>query len=89
VITDGNLDVMAGDQVWSIGFEGLINQGLVELDATSGSLFDAGGMISNQVDANLGGVFTGNNAEAFVGGFDLLDELNEFNHVNGLFTIER
>jgi len=45
--------------------------------------------LSNSIDANLGGVFTGNGAEAFVGGFDLIDQLNEFNTVEGLYTIER
>ena len=50
---------------------------------------DPGGLISNDIGASLDGVFTGNNAEAFVGGFDLVDEVNALNHVNGLYTIEK
>ena len=50
---------------------------------------DPGGIISNSIDANLGGIFTGIQAEAFVGGFDLNDELNVFNQVDGIYTIER
>ena len=63
----------------------------LELDISSigGTLSDPGGLLSNSIDANLGGVFTGNGAEAFVGGFDLIDQLNEFNTVEGLYTIER
>jgi len=45
-------------------------------------------LISNQIDAKLGGVFTGNNVEAFVGGFDLLDTHNPGNVSEGLYTIE-
>jgi hypothetical protein len=41
------------------------------------------------VYGNLDGVFTGADGEAFVGGFDLLDEVNGFNQVNGLYIIER
>jgi hypothetical protein len=46
-------------------------------------------MVSNSLDADLGGVFTGVAAEAFVGGFDLVDQVNALNHVNGIFSIER
>jgi hypothetical protein len=46
-------------------------------------------VLSNSIDADLGGVFTGNNAEAFVGGFDLVDQVNSLNQVNGIYTIER
>lgn len=41
-----------------------------------------------QEQADLGGVFTGVGAEAFVGGFDLLGEINELNQVSGFDTIE-
>ena len=38
---------------------------------------------------DLGGIFTGAQAEAFVGGFALLDANNPANFVEGLYTIER
>ena len=62
---------------------------MVELNPLNGPLFDSNGLISNQIDAKLGGVFTGNNVEAFVGGFDLLDSHNTANVIDGLDTIER
>lgn len=62
---------------------------MVELNPLNGPLFDPNGLISNQIDATLGGVFTGNNAEAFVGGFDLLYSHNPGNVSEGLDTIER
>jgi hypothetical protein len=46
-------------------------------------------LISSSIEANLGGVFTGTVGEAFVGGFDLIDEMNLLNQVNGLYTIAR
>jgi hypothetical protein len=90
MISDGKLMVeVGGSQVWDLGFEGSINGGAVELNMTSGQLSDFRGVISNSIEADLGGVFTGNNAEAFVGGFGLLDQINAVNQVNGIYTIER
>ncbi|MDD9958450.1 MAG: FecR domain-containing protein [Gammaproteobacteria bacterium] len=88
-ISNGSLQVGVADQAWSVAFDGAINSGTVDLNAIGGQLIDVTGVISNQIDANLGGVFTGPGAEAFVGGFDLIDQLDQFNNVNGLFTIER
>ena len=89
-ISNGSLQVeVAGSQAWEIDFAGSVNGGLVDLNAIGGTLSDPGGIISSSIDANLGGVFTGNQAEAFVGGFDLIDQINELNHVDGIYTIER
>jgi hypothetical protein len=89
-ISDGKLMVeVGGSQVWNLDFEGSINGGAVELDMTAGQLSDFSGVISNSIEADLGGVFAGNNAEAFVGGFGLLDQINAVNQVNGIYTIER
>ena len=54
-----------------------------------GTLSDTGGLISSSIEANLGGVFTGTVGEAFIGGFDIIDEMNLLNQVNGLYTIAR
>lgn len=89
VISNGNLQVGVADQAWSVAFDGAISNGAVNLNAIGGQLIDVTDAISNQIDANLAGVFTGPGADAFVGGFDLIDRLNQFNNVNGLFTIER
>ncbi len=89
VISNGLLEIQADEQIWSVSFAGLVNQGLVQLDATGASLSNADGLLSEHIDSNLGGAFTGTNAEAFIGGFDLIDQLNPANQVNGLFTIER
>ncbi|MCH7817133.1 MAG: hypothetical protein IIC60_11245, partial [Proteobacteria bacterium] len=89
MINNGSLQVQVADQVWSINFDGSIRGGIVDLNAINGQLIDGSGILSNAIDANLGGVFTGGSAEAFVGGFDLLDTINSLNSVEGLFTIER
>ena len=88
-ISQGSLDILVDDQSWAIEFYGSIRHGIVDLNAVNGQLFDNSGLISNSIDANLGGVFTGDTGSAFVGGFDLIDEINSFNTVNGLYTIER
>ncbi|MFT4861323.1 MAG: hypothetical protein ACI95C_000530 [Pseudohongiellaceae bacterium] len=77
---------VANSQAWQINFSGTVNAGLVELNSTSGLLMDPGGIISNSIDANLGGVFTGDFGEAFVGGFELVDQINALNHVDGIYT---
>ena len=88
-INNGSLQVLSGDHSWSVNFDGLAQNGLVELNALEGQLMDASGIISNNLEVDLGGAFTGQNAEAFVGGFQMLDMINELNHVEGIFTIER
>jgi hypothetical protein len=89
LISEGTLQILVGDQNWSVDFDGLVQGGAVSLNPLSGQLFIDTELLSNSIDANLGGAFTGPNGEAFVGGFDLIDELNPVNEVNGLFTIER
>jgi hypothetical protein len=89
-ISNGNLFVQVGGaQNWAVQFDGSVVGGAVDLNALSGQLSDPSGILSQAIQADLGGVFTGNNAEAFVGGFDLLDQNNALNHVEGLYTIEK
>ncbi|MFN3237958.1 MAG: hypothetical protein ACE37D_12975, partial [Pseudomonadales bacterium] len=89
-ISNGSLQVeVAGSELWSVGFDGSVANGNVQLDATGGQLSQFGNQVSDSVSADLGGVFTGPAGEAFVGGFDLLNQTNPLNAVNGLFTIEK
>ncbi len=88
-IADGSLHLAVADQVWAVLFGGFTQNGSVVLNAGSGTLTDGSGLVSNAIKANLSGAFTGPNGEAFVGGFDLLDQLNPFNSVQGLYTIDR
>ncbi|MEX2469028.1 MAG: hypothetical protein WD396_04665, partial [Pseudohongiellaceae bacterium] len=89
-ISNGLLQVeVAGSQAWAVDFAGTVNGGAVDLNALGGTLMDPGGVISNAVGADLGGVFTGTHAEAFVGGFEIVDQMNSLNHVEGLYTIEK
>ena len=89
VIDNGSLQVQVADQAWSVSFEGSVQGGNVDLNAIGGQLIDSSGIISNSIDGSLGGAFTGNQGEAFLGGFELIDSLDQFNTVDGLFTIER
>lgn len=90
IISGGSLQVAVdGSQAWEIDFAGSVNNGFVDLNAIGGTLSDPGCIISSSIEADLGGVFTGAGAEAFVGGFDLIDEMNQFNEVDGIYTIER
>ena len=88
-ITNGNLQLSVADQIWSIDFDGDVRNGAVSLIGGDGSLLDSSGLVSNAINANLGGVFAGPSGEVFVGGFGLLDEMNPFNSVEGIFTLER
>ena len=58
-IGQGSLDILVDDQSWAIEFDGSVRHGIVDLNAVNGQLFDNSGLISNSIDANLGGVFTG------------------------------
>ena len=58
-ISQGSLDILVDDQSWAIEFDGSIRHGIVDLNAVNGQLFDNSGLISNSIDANLGGVSLG------------------------------
>jgi hypothetical protein len=89
-ITGGSLLVeVAGSQTWDLEFAGSISGGAVDLTMTSGQLFNFGESISSSIEADLGGVFSGDGAGAFVGGFDLVDQIDRLNQVNGIYSIER
>ena len=59
------------------------------MNSSGGSLSDLGGLVSSSIGATLGGLFTGDSATWFVGGFNLIDMLNDSNSVQGLYVIER
>ncbi|MEX2132042.1 MAG: hypothetical protein WD772_11195 [Pseudohongiellaceae bacterium] len=89
-ISNGNLFIEVGRaQNWAIQFNGSVVAGAVDINAISGRLSDASGFLSNSINASLGGVFTGNQAQAFVGAFELLDQINPGNRVGGFYTIEK
>ena len=94
-ITDGRLDVDVGVtgmhtiQTWPLGFTGSVSGGVASLNSSGGSLSDLGGLVSSSIGATLGGLFTGDSATWFVGGFNLIDMLNDSNSVQGLYVIER
>lgn len=88
-ISNGNLLLRMGNQDWAVDFNGQLSAGIAQLNPVAGQISSDGAVLSNAVDASLGGVFTGNTAESFVGGFDLVNPLDPTNQVNGLFTLER
>ena len=92
MIDNGMLSVAVEEsQNWVLGFNGMVEQGVVDLNSLGGSLveFGQGIDVSSPIDGNLSGAFTGTHGEAFVGGFELLDLQNPQNTVDGIYTIER
>ena len=84
-IAAGTLNVeVAGSQVWDVAFSGTVAAGVVDISATAGTLSDPGGLISSTIEANLGGVFSQDDGDSFVGGFDLIDGLHQ---VDGIYRI--
>ncbi len=56
MISNGALMIdVGGNQVWSLGFAGSVHEGVVDLDMTSGQLSNFGNVLSNSINANLGG----------------------------------
>ena len=87
---NGSLQVaVAGSQAWEIDCAGSINKGMVDLNTLGDTLSNSGGLISSSSEANLCDASTEIGAEAFAGGFDQIDELNQLNHVDGIYTIKR
>jgi len=88
-ISDGHLEVTSGSgpEAWHLHFDGAISNGNVTLTP------DLDSMTINTVPvidgaANLGGAFTGANANGFVGAFEMLDNTT-LNGVQGLFTLQK
>jgi len=88
-ISNGNIHALTSGESWNIYFEGTVRRGRLDLDATSGQLINGRGLVSDNIDTSIGGLFTGDAAEAFVGGFDFVDRNNSANWIDGIFTIER
>ncbi len=90
LIEAGSLEVQQSLQYWQLNFNGSLNGGIADLQAQDGALFSAGGApLSTNIEADLGGVFAGPEADIFVGGFDLMDANDTGNQVNGIYSIER
>jgi hypothetical protein len=90
LIEAGSLEVQQSLQYWQLNFNGSLNGGIADLQAQDGALFSAGGVpLSTTIEADLGGVFAGPEAEIFIGGFDLMDANDTGNQVNGIYSIER
>ncbi|HAG72984.1 MAG TPA: hypothetical protein DCL66_12350, partial [Gammaproteobacteria bacterium] len=88
-ISGGVLQIITGDQTWGLEFSGAISQGSVQLNGVNGRLSNSTGILSTDLNSSLGGAFTGEKAEAFIGGFNLIDANNPANNVQGLYTMER
>lgn len=89
IIDNGNLQIQVADQQWFVDFNGVVTGGSVGLTPLATQLINSGGVVSDAIEASLGGAFTGNTGENFVGGFDLVDTLNPANTVDGFYTLGR
>lgn len=92
VIANGMLSVAVADtQHWLLGFDGMVEQGIVDLNSLGGSVTDLTATLDSlsEIDGTLSGAFTGEHGESFVGGFELLDLHNDMNTVDGIYTVER
>lgn len=92
VIANGMLTVAVEDtQHWLLGFDGMVEQGIVDLNSLGGTVTDLTSTLDSlsEIDGTLSGAFTGEHGESFVGGFELLDLHNDLNTVDGIYTVER
>lgn len=97
VITNGALRVDVDDpsgpddHVWRLNFAGNVSAGAVTLNNITNAQVEHLGTTTStftNVNASLGGLFTGANAEEFLMGFDLLDQANNQHRVGGLVILD-
>ncbi len=102
-VTDGNLGVYvddplnANDHRWSLNFAGKLDGGRLNIADFSNSKIEYINPVTADVmnetmispNSTFGGVFTGFSAQGFLGAFDLIDQSNAENSVQGVFSTGR
>jgi len=88
-ISNGAISAQVPDHTWVGVFDGQISNGKLGLNFNGGSLVNANSDISSHVSGNIQGDFVGNNAEGITGGFNMVEDANNNNQIEGLFLIER
>ena len=87
-ISNGAISAQVPDYTWVGVFDGKVTDGELGLSFNGGSLVNANSGISSHVSGNIQGDFVGNNAEGITGGFNMIDNANNNNQIEGLFLIE-
>ena len=83
---NGNMTFTAGGGFWSVAYNGAPNGSAFDVQVNSGaSLIDG----SQYIDGDISGIFTGANADAVSGGFDLHQVSDPSINAQGQFVLEK
>lgn len=80
----GNMTFTTGGGYWDVAFDGAPNGAVFDVQVDSGNSTIDG---LDPIDGNINGVFTGTNAEAVAGGFDLHQVSDPSINAEGLFIV--
>lgn len=91
-VTNGAVSANVPGYTWAGVFDGQVQSGDLSLEFNGGSLVDSTTGAFTNVNGDINGDFIGNNAQAIVGGFSMIDTTESLtdtqNHINGVFLVE-
>ncbi|MBI5040572.1 MAG: FecR domain-containing protein [Gammaproteobacteria bacterium] len=88
-ITNGNLNIYNGPEIWNVGFGGKVGGNIVDVHVNSAiSSVSVSTTNPQPVEGDIGMAFTGNNGQAIGGGFSLQAIGNPGTHVEGILLVK-
>jgi hypothetical protein len=88
-VSKGLISANVPNHTWIGVFDGKVSNGKLALDFNGGALVNSNtGIRSNTCIGNIAGDFIGDKGQAITGGFNMVDEANGENQIEGLFLID-
>ncbi len=87
-VSKGLISANVPDHTWIGVFDGKVSNGKLALDFNGGALVNSNTGIKSNATGNIAGDFIGDKGQAITGGFNMVDEANNGNQIEGLFLID-
>lgn len=89
VVSNGAISAQVPNHTWVGTFNGQVSGGELNLGFNGGALVDSQTGAFTNASGDIAGDFVGNNAQAIVGGFNMTDDTNNANQIEGVFLVEQ
>lgn len=87
-VSKGAISANVPNHTWVGVFDGQVSNGKLALDFKGGALVNSNTGVRTHAAGNIAGDFVGDKAQAVVGGFNMVDEANSENQIEGLFLVD-
>ena len=86
-VSNGAISAHVPDHTWIGVFDGKVSGGKLSLGFNGGALVNAQTGASSNATGSIAGDFVGDNAQAVTGAFNMIDEANSDNQIEGVFLV--